>query len=62
MPKIVLEVALKYLKPIVENKAGFDLDEVNLNCLQKITKCPAVFIASKKDSLIPFSQMDSIFK
>ena len=62
LPKIVLEVALKYLKPIVESKANFDIDEVNLRNLDQIKNIPAVFIASKKDALIPFMQMDSIFK
>lgn len=55
-------MALKYLKPMVENKANFNIDEVNLNGLEKINDCPGVFIASKKDSLIPFTQMDNIFK
>jgi len=47
---------------VVESKANFDIDEVNLKNLDQIKNCPAVFIASKKDSLIPFTQMDSIFK
>lgn len=50
------------MKPIVKSKANFDIDEINLNQVDKIRNCPAVFIASKKDSLIPFSQMDNIFK
>ena len=62
LPKIVLEVAMKYLKPIVEEKAKFNIDDVNLADIDKITECPGIFIASKNDSLIPFSQMDKIFK
>lgn len=60
-PKLVLEMALKYIKPIIKDKANFNLDDVNLSNLEEID-CPGVFIASKKDSLIPFSQMDLIFR
>ena len=62
LPKIVLEVAMKYLKPIIQQKARFDIDHVNLEDLKNITDCPGIFIASKNDSLIPFAQMDKIFK
>lgn len=46
----------------METKAKFNIDHVSLEGLDQITGCPGVFIASKKDSLIPFWQMDAIFK
>ena len=43
-------------------KANFNIDDVNLSDLGKINDCPGIFIASKNDSLIPFAQLDRIFK
>ena len=49
------------MKPIILEKAGFDIDKVDLNLQSIECKCPGIFIASKNDSLIPFSQIDQIF-
>lgn len=54
-------MALKYIKPIILKKASFNIEDVNLNNLSEVN-CPGVFIASKNDALIPFTQMDSIFR
>jgi esterase/lipase len=56
-----LNVAYKYIKPIIEEKAGFDIDEVDLENLVQLINSPGIFIASKQDCLIPFSQIDDIF-
>lgn len=61
LPKLVLEMALKYIKPIVKKKAKFNLDDVYLQNLKEVNY-PGIFIASKNDSLIPFTQMDTIFR
>ena len=62
LPSIVLQVAFKYLKPIVKEKADFDIDEVSLTDQRnEELNVPGIFIASKNDSLIPFKQIDKIF-
>ena len=53
---------MKYLKPIIQEKAKFNIDDVNLDDIKNIMSCPGIFIASKNDSLIPFAHMDKIFK
>ena len=61
MPEIFLNVAYKYIKPIIMEKANFDIDEVDLDPLVNFITSPGIFIASKQDSLIPFEQIDEIF-
>jgi hypothetical protein len=57
----LLNVAYKYIKPIIISKADFDIDEVDLDPLVHFISTPGIFIASKQDALIPFEQIDDIF-
>ena len=38
------------------------MDSVTLNDTEKINSCPGIFLASKNDLLLPYEQMDRIFK
>ena len=38
------------------------MDSVTLSDTEKINSCPGIFLASKNDLLIPYEQMDRIFK
>ncbi len=58
---MLLSVAYNYVKPLVLQKANFDIDEVDLLALMSSITCPGIFIASKKDQLVPFQQIDSLF-
>lgn len=46
---------------MILEKALFDVDEVDLVSLIRKITCSGIFIASKQDSLIPFSQIDDMF-
>lgn len=61
LPEILLSVAYKYIKPIIAEKAGYDIDEVDLDPLVGFISSPGIFIASKQDALIPFEQIDELF-
>lgn len=54
-------MAYNYLKPIIQEKAGFNIEEVDLKFENNSINCPCIFIASKQDSLVPFQQIDEIF-
>ena len=54
-------MAYKYIKPIIISKAEFDIDEVDLADMVQYITSPGIFIASKQDSLIPFTQIDNVF-
>lgn len=61
LPEIFLSVAYKYIKPIIMEKANFDIDEVDMDPLVNFITSPGIFIASKQDSLIPFEHIDELF-
>lgn len=61
LPELLLNVAYKYIKPIILSKADFDIDEVDLEPLAGFVSSPGIFIASKRDQLIPFQQIEGIF-
>jgi hypothetical protein len=47
LPQIILSVAYKYMKPIILEKANFDVDEVDEPLPISSIGCPGIFIASK---------------
>lgn len=50
------------MRPIVKEKANFDIDEEDLMIDKAIIDIPGIFIASKYDALVPFQQIDQLFK
>jgi len=53
VPNIILKSLSSFVSSELKKQAGFELDDIN--CLKKIInlKCPAIFITSKSDTIVP---------
>ena len=61
-PKFLIQLFLDYVKPIITEKAKFNIDDLDImKDIEKI-KVPGVFIGSMRDKLVPFKQVEELFK
>ncbi|CAD8173186.1 unnamed protein product [Paramecium octaurelia] len=62
IPNFILKSLSTFVSNELKKQAGFDLDEIN--CIKKISliKCPAIFVTSKQDAIVPPEQTEKLFK
>ncbi|CAK73071.1 unnamed protein product (macronuclear) [Paramecium tetraurelia] len=62
IPNFILKSLSTFVSNELKKQAGFDLEEIN--CLKKISsiKCPAIFVTSKLDTIVPPEQTEKLFK
>ncbi|CAD8081056.1 unnamed protein product [Paramecium sonneborni] len=62
IPNFILKSLSTFVSNELKTQAGFELDEIN--CLKKISliKCPAIFVTSKQDTIVPPEQTEKLFK
>ncbi|CAD8087348.1 unnamed protein product [Paramecium sonneborni] len=62
IPNFILKTLSTFVSNELKKQAGFQLHEIN--CLKKITqiKCPAIFVTSKQDTIVPPEQTEKLFK
>ncbi|CAD8067241.1 unnamed protein product [Paramecium primaurelia] len=62
IPNFILKSLSTFVSNELKKQAGFDLDDIN--CLKKISqiKCPAIFVTSKLDNIVPPEQTEKLFK
>jgi len=62
LPTFLLKGALALIKPIIQKKAGFSLDDINVMGRLESCTMPALFVTSENDSLVNSTHAKSIFE
>lgn len=61
-PKFLIQLFIDYVKPIIHEKAKFNIDELDITQDMDKVKVPGLFVGSMNDQLVPFQQVDSLFQ
>jgi|JI6StandDraft_1071083.scaffolds.fasta_scaffold00210_30 esterase/lipase len=61
-PKFLIQLFLDYVKPIIAEKAKFNIDDLDITKDMDKIKVPGIFIGSMRDQLVPFRQVEELFQ
>ncbi len=60
MPKFLVKGALSIVQSTIQEKAGFDIAELNILKIIDRCKAPCLFVASKKDNFVKCSHSEKL--